>query len=282
MANSKKIALLISGHLRSILYTIDNIIEIKKSCGCDIYLHTWDEINSKDKFWGEQEEYQESFKDIFEFCCKRLNPKAYKVENQYLFFGKIVRLSEGFHKFEGYRSMLYGIYQCSLLAKEIEESEQFSYDVFCRYRYDICCHDIHKFTNDLNSLMAGDLLTVQHNWATPFNITSDIVFAAEKAYYLKFVNEINLYFEKWVIDLNNLCEIIPEQIIYDYSINNKFKLKWFNSSYSNIKRNGSIDQTLVANPSFLMKIKKYVVCLRYILKINNIYTKKYYINKIKF
>ena len=282
MAKSKKIALLISGHLRSISHTLDNIAEIKNSCGCDIFLHTWDEINTKDKFWGEQEEYQESFQDLFQLCCKRINPRAYKIENQHLFFVNDGGLSGGSRRYKGYRSMLHGIYQCSLLVKKVEEAEHLNYDILCRYRYDIFCHDIQKLTQDLNSLTGGNILTVQHNWATPFGITSDIVFAAEKIYYYKFVKEIYFSFEKWLLDLNNLCEIIPEKIIYDFSKKNNLIMRCFNSSFSNIKKGGGIDQTLVANPSFFMKIKKYLVCFAYVLKISNLYTKKYYINSNNF
>ena len=43
-----KTALLISGHLRSIDKTIENLIELKEKINADIFIHTWSErVNNK-------------------------------------------------------------------------------------------------------------------------------------------------------------------------------------------------------------------------------------------
>ena len=49
-----KTALLISGHIRSIDKTIENLIELKEKINADIFIHTWSEressINSRRKY----------------------------------------------------------------------------------------------------------------------------------------------------------------------------------------------------------------------------------------
>ena len=77
---SEKVALLLSGHTRSIKYTINNILKLKNCLNSDIFIHTWSEVNQKGKhIWKkENETYEISVEDNISLIKKNSNPNYLK------------------------------------------------------------------------------------------------------------------------------------------------------------------------------------------------------------
>ena len=75
-----KTALLISGHIRSIDKTIENLIELKEKINADIFIHTWSERESSINSWRKYKKYDENI-DTNNKYIKILNPKSIEVEN---------------------------------------------------------------------------------------------------------------------------------------------------------------------------------------------------------
>ena len=76
----KRVALLLSGHRRSIASTLDNLKLLKRQLNCDIFLHTWSTMESEEVSWRESNyKYKEYEK---ENILAELSPVDFSIEEQ--------------------------------------------------------------------------------------------------------------------------------------------------------------------------------------------------------
>jgi hypothetical protein len=146
-----KIALCMSGHIRSLFKNIDsikiNILPYNESI--DIFLHTWDTHGwrtegsdiTKQGFKGFD---YNSDKIEIEKIVEALNPKKFVVQNYIDVEDMILEKAEKLRKRKKYDidrpenlvSMSYKVFECNKLKKSIESQENFKYDIVIRTRPD--------------------------------------------------------------------------------------------------------------------------------------------------
>lgn len=209
-----KIALFISGHLRSIEYTLSNILELKNELNCDIYLHTWTSAEMGESTWRRPDLYEINNLDI-ERYVKALNPINYLIEHQ------PPQIYEE-REFSGIGFMIYGMKRAYDLVP-VENLEK--YNVAIRYRFDICCHNVGDIKKDTNKVFMNPDYVVMptHNWGECLGVNSDCVIISS--------------FSTYKIILDKLWELIPNLYNkFNFDIDKFFPELMINQTITRIKK----------------------------------------------
>ena len=145
--NTPKIALCISGYLRTFEHAYDHLYRYLLSrVNCDVFIHTWNKIGSSNR----DMDLKLANIDTSLFTNKLnsfYNPKKIVVENQGSFDSTQKMFDKAFGRdVQGVLSMFYKVEACNKLKSEYEEENNFKYDFVIRYRPDIVINDILDFT----------------------------------------------------------------------------------------------------------------------------------------
>lgn len=212
-----KIALLLSGHTRSLKYTINNLAEVIEALKCDVFTHTWSEAEMSSSTWRQPDFYhEESFEGNL---IQSLSPLGFMIEPQSpillkLFKNSIhqdVSLEE--KSISGSHFMLYGMNKVFQLMEEYELEKKINYKVIIRYRYDLVCKNIASLKDDVNKASAGTTIMADHNWANILEAKFDGVIIAERSKYEIFLREISNCYNNIYQLSTGLGGILPELII---------------------------------------------------------------------
>lgn len=241
MKNNKKIAILISGHLRFYKYSLDNFITnvlnpLKESYGnVDVFIHTWKSVPPEHftsvNFGYTKSEWEEV---DFNHVIKSYNPIEISIEDfnevkDALKLNNFCDINTSFNKLwdekiihEGIlhsTCMFYKIYKCNQLKKERERLLNFKYDYVVKYRADILCpkrlggiNQDTLYTSDFGneSCMVDDLVWLGNSEMIDYmsDIFSDLKeIYSTSDYKHDFVPEKMMYYR--IINkysLNRLCE----------------------------------------------------------------------------
>ena len=148
--NTLKVALCISGHMRTFKDNFSNLHKnILSKLNCDVFIHTWNTLDS----------YKEKINDNqFETLQRYYNPKSIIIEPKKEF--QITNLmrskAEPGRNVHNMLSMFYKIEACNNLKKEYEIANNFKYDLVIRFRSDISMLSPLPITNKIDN----DLLYV--------------------------------------------------------------------------------------------------------------------------
>jgi hypothetical protein len=162
-----KLAICLSGHLRTYQQTIENFLKVKdflsQFSDIDIFISTWDTINSNSSWSRSLNTTSENNDEINEKEIIQLyKPRKINIENfnklKHLFLTKnftdfnpqenLKDKRRGDNDFLYAVSQFYKIFDCNSLKSQYENQNGFIYDLVIRQRFD------HSFINfvDLNSL----------------------------------------------------------------------------------------------------------------------------------
>ena len=262
---SEKVAILLSGHTRSIKYTINNILKLKNCLNSDIFIHTWSEVNQKGKhIWKkENETYDISVEDNISLIKKKLEPKLFKIEKNSV---DINDLKCDRKVYSNTLSMVIGIYKAFNLLKSFENKNSFKYTHIIRYRFDLEIESVNRIKNSILNLNANCVLLVRHNWASCLGVYSDIFIALTRK-----------NFENSIVDMKNIITtkinnypsknlIMPEKIITDIFLKNKLSIKLINTRVAVVSKDGKITQEFNCKNSLFQKVKDYIYLYDYYLK----------------
>lgn len=137
-----KIAVLLFGHLRTFEYCAPFLKKnILDKYDCDVFMHTWDEMDSKTLTWKGKPRSKECFnkkkiKQIKDFY----NPKRLKIEHQQLpEVDEVAKSKNGLKEISlfGTNSMWYSAKYANNLRKEYEKENNIKYDIILATRPDI-------------------------------------------------------------------------------------------------------------------------------------------------
>jgi len=202
-----KIALCISGYLRTFKECYSNILEnVIYDNDYDVFIHTYNK-------WGHSQSFQSDIdvnKDIDLDYIKNLkNLKGLVVDKyddvKYLFENKIKLPHHDSHRV---LSMLYKIYQCNELKKKYEIENNFKYDLVVRTRGDFDAWN--GASSDDNSLRYNDQFAIG---------TSEMM-----DYYSNMYNEVENIMKN---NTKSDCET-PEGIVFNHLKNINIEKKYFN------------------------------------------------------
>ena len=133
-----KVALLISGHLRTFKKCFPYLKKNLLNCfDVDVFIHTWDEIESKTKSWHNQ--HMNNYKidtDIISFINKNYSPKMLKIETQ-IDFKIDGTLADADISLNGLKNMTYGFKSVYDLLKDFENKNNIQYDRLIKVRPDV-------------------------------------------------------------------------------------------------------------------------------------------------
>jgi len=154
-----KIAVQFFGHLRTFEetyeFTMANLIE---RYDCDIFMHTWDEIDSLTFAWNNKNQYQNPFnEETIESVKKIYKPKKILIEHQEKQEEIIVSSVDGYRKtsLNGIRFMFYSMNMANLLRKNFEREKGIKYDIILCTRPDVAIYtflDIKNVLAEANTL----------------------------------------------------------------------------------------------------------------------------------
>jgi len=192
-----KIAVQFFGHLRTFEethgFTMTNLIE---RYDCDIFMHTWDEIDSSTLAWNNKLQYKKDISwDTVENIYK---PKKLKIEHQEIKEDQIVASLDGSRKtsLNGMKFMFYSMEQANKLRHDYEQETGTKYDIVLCIRPDIA---VYSFLDIENILFEANILGLD---MTRTRFVSSV--SRDNNYFLKLsigqVNDMLFWGKRKVID----------------------------------------------------------------------------------
>ncbi len=234
-----KIALLISGHRRSVSTTIERLVALKKSLSCDVFVHTWAEQDMSTRTWRVPDPNNKYFSD--EELISALEPKSYLIESAIP--EKVARVfkgSSGANPLSGAHHMIYGMLSCFNLLEKYAEAENKKYDVCIRFRFDVICEEINLLLRDCRNALENNIIVMpQHNWASALGCHFDGVIIAQPMPYGASLNLLAQEFNAYVENLKIGERFMPELIICHIIRKRVCAIKYSLSSFG-IIRSGNI------------------------------------------
>jgi len=180
-----KVAVLLSGHARSITVTKNKILSIfRDEIGADFFLHTWSEQEMRESTWRKPE--NSNIKPLDVGVIKLINPDDYLVEAQDEIAippsvaNSIDALPPALQaSARGFWWMFYGIGKAYELCIKNAVKNNKSYDVIIRYRLDEESDSTINIVKDINkALCSRGIIMPAHDWAWPFGVFSDVYWVA--------------------------------------------------------------------------------------------------------
>jgi hypothetical protein len=263
-----KIALLVSGHTRSIRHTVNNITELKQMLSCDVFIHYWTTQEMNTASWRNPEKYEREdiSCDVIENLLK---PKVSNVEDAECVSANVFPViysqprSTGFI---GSHYMIYGMWKCFKLCQDYSRSSGKKYDVVIRYRYDLICVEPHRLVVDVLEVFADKKIVKMpdHNWATSVGAFFDGVIVANFETYLSTILSLPIYFANRIDGLKTPLMVFPELFIVESIQKSGAKVKCSKSEFQLIRKNGKAEQKFKQNRGLineyisLYRVYKYV------------------------
>ena len=212
-----KTALLISGHIRSIDKTIENLIELKEKINADIFIHTWSERESSINSWRKYKKYDENI-DTNNKYIKILNPKSIEVENPIEVRNNIVKqfnMNSYSKEILPLFYQLYGINRVFELMNEFSIKKNINYSCIIRYRFDLVCNQLNSFKKDIRKIVENrsQIIMMDHNWCSITDAKSDVIIITSKEAYQSIINLIKKnYYDTYMMH-SKVGLPIPEAIL---------------------------------------------------------------------
>lgn len=270
-----KIALLLSGHIRSLKYTSENISQVVETLKCDVFAHTWDQVEMNSSTWREPDlSYKEGFEIIL---LQKLNPVKILIEQQSPSMLKLFKSQDYqnvFHNdnsMSGSHYMLYGMKKVFELMEQYENENKINYEIIIRYRYDLICTKINSLNNDINNVKSGMVVMADHNWANALGAKFDGVIISQKKNYDFFLKDIFYRYNNIYKISTKIGGLLPELIITKI-IGTRTNVINSCSVFSIIRNNNLIEQVFKEKRKGYKKtIGSSVGYLNFILKNNESY-----------
>jgi hypothetical protein len=264
-SNHKKIALLISGHTRSVGCTIENICEIKRVTGCDVYVHRWVEPEMTSPTWRQPEKYVDE-ESVNRSISRLLQPKGVLVESSemvsatglsHIYKNHLAKNLSGAH------FMIYGIWRLFRMVVEHSAEQNTNYDVIIRYRFDLFCPDPKKILEDINDVVSdsGCVKMPEHNWAKEADLYFDGVLIAGFKTYSTIIDSLPFCFHDRFLHLVENEKLFPELLIIDSITSMGIMIKPSVSEFHLIRKNGLCEQKFVIDNSLRNRIASmFAIC----------------------
>jgi hypothetical protein len=240
------VALLISGHSRSIRDTINNIKLIKDELNCDVFLHYWKSPEMEKPSWRMPEKY--GFGELTsELIESTLAPRMCLVEDSKWVEVNVLPSVYGNKEnitYFGSHFMVYAMWRCFKMCHAYSFSKGISYDVIIRYRYDLRCLDPKEILLDVLEVFKDKNVVKMpaHNWAQSVGAFFDGVIVAEYKMYLKIISNLPIEFDKMVRNVTSPAMVFPELFIVKSIEINGASVKVSGSTIQIIRQNGKSEQ----------------------------------------
>lgn len=210
-----KLGVLLFGHLRTFEYSSQYFIEnVVKKYDCDIFMHTWDEIDSTTQSWNNK---TNCYKKLDEITLEKVKtiykPKSIIVGHQDNQSDEIIESIDGLKKvsLNGMNYMFESMQRANELRKEYEQEIGIKYDYLLVTRPDVAVYNFldipatikeaQSLNIDLNNarFFAGLYGNSDTNVRLLCNRVNDILFFAKPAVIDRYIS-VNSCFNKHELD----------------------------------------------------------------------------------
>lgn len=144
MSNAtKKIAVCICGHLRSMESNLDSFVQnVKQDRHVDVFLHIWDKVGWQHSWHGSDRFVTDSVHNKLDKIKSVLSPKKLVIEETKTFdLKRYEQINTKFKDFalkhQNFPSMFYKIMKCNELRQQYERETNTKYDIIMRTRPDV-------------------------------------------------------------------------------------------------------------------------------------------------
>lgn len=226
-----KVAILISGHIRSFEQFQDNIKLLRASFpSSDLFIHTWDSSemihNSHHKPYFEEEVVNENIFEKFKLKEKIIeNQIEIDLDKRFdLIQNKIPRVM--WPAIKGYYWMIYGISKCTELMIQEEIVSGKKYEYIIRYRFDLVCENHDSILRDFGILKHHNnsiILSTNKIW-WPLGAFSDVFWIAERSIHEQIVSCLNHSIKNGILLFKNSNLFLPELVLTNAIKNLNFKI----------------------------------------------------------
>lgn len=192
-----KVAIQMFGHMRTYLQCYEALRKnLLNYYDCDIFIHTWDEIEHKTQTWHNDkmmDDQKITEKDIEQiYSCKAIKIEHQHVQEKGCIEANGLKIS----KF-GIESMLYSMNEVNRLRKEYQQKNNIQYDFIIFIRPDILLYDRLNLEKYINGLKNGFFTVGNYKNNAILNDfrnigASDILFFAQPAVMDKIFENFNL------------------------------------------------------------------------------------------
>ncbi len=240
--NYQKIAILISGHLRSFENCIDSLIQLKEYFDADVFIHTWSSENKDEECWHVIEDFtiKKSFESLLNL---RLNPKGLLIEEPNEARKKIsnnFKINEKIYdSIPGFYFQYYGIIEAYKIFNKYKLKNKINYDTLIRYRFDIVPQDVSSLILDIkDSFNSSSTYVSEHNWAQILGIYFDGIFISSYEIYSLKIELLNKNMKNGKYQ-NNIA-FFPE-MLYSFSFKKVTRnIKIIKTSIGIMRSNGTL------------------------------------------
>lgn len=255
-------ALLLSGHLRSIDWTAENLSELALRTGCDVFVHTWNESEMKEPTWRVPEDYGE-VAGVNALIRHGIQPKLIVREDSnpevvvQLF--RLHGVDLDVSAIKGCHYMLYGMSTTFDLLEKYARQHKIHYSTVVRYRFDLYCADLDALVADLNFAQNNPkaLLAPSHNWARALGASFDGVIIAGFPAYAKFIRALPKSFHSHHLQLLQRERFIPELLIFESAREIGLDVVPASGEYSIVRAEGKVEQFFrYSLPSLMQRLKE--------------------------
>lgn len=248
--------------MRSIDWTADNLAELVKRTGCDVFVHTWTDAEMKEPTWRAPDDYGE-VTGASALVNRGIEPRVLAREASNpevvaeLFRAHGADLSVTAVK--GCHYMLYGMWKVFDLMEKYSEQHQISYARIVRYRFDLRCEQLDALDTDL-SLAANNLdalLAPSHNWARALGASFDGVIIAARSAYGRFMQTLLSEFDHRHRKMLQGERFIPELLIFESARAVGLNIVPASGEYSIVRAGGRVEQSFRHNiPSPMQRLRE--------------------------
>jgi len=269
------VALLISGHTRCIEETAANIRALADALKSDVFIHTWEDVNTSEGTWRVQDQYTEVLNQKWTYIEETLMPKAWCIENEHHVSQGFAPLLADRTRLRATQFMVHGIKRVFDVLHDYTAQTQQAYDIVVRYRFDIRCEDIAAMVADIQQLRPACLLAPDHNWAGTIGACSDICFAAHNSDYAQFVQRLSLEITGRINAVVSPEKIIPELLITDIMRSTGLPIQAFHTEFSLIRKGGLVEQVFPFRHGFHMHAQAHYITSDIISQLQDPQAKRY-------
>ena len=287
-----KIALLYSGHLRSIKKTsqLHNIFisQLKKKNEVKIFCQTWEEPESKTMtWWNYSDLINEENYSPNEILKNTINPDIFIINKKSSTYIKPNYYNSTI-TYDGIASMYYALNESFKLCEEYSSKNNWEFEIVIRMRYDIEFDYVSLLELIEHSQINKNQIFFSTNTYDFFDSYTDVLFVlVNKNKISDFFNNLNLFLQDDFLRVyfNKYTKFIPEIFISEFILQNNKILKIFleinivriNDEIVNVGNNFWLDtfKNSINNSEFVKKIfvdeKIYLIQLQKYLCSYNFY-----------
>jgi hypothetical protein len=246
---SRRVAVLLSGHLRSMSGNAELIRALAiNGIEVDFFCHTWTKRDMASETWRVPEHGSEEYSKAEDL--QKLLPKSFLIEDQRVVVPPVA-VTKAIARLDaaargpalGFWFQLYGITKVYRLCEEYALGNGFEYAAIVRWRYDLISENLSEILADLIRAIGNkDIIIASHAWGWAGGLFSDTYFVSPAALLPKILENSQAELIAYSCSHNSQLRFIPELAFSSAIRVTRSRLRCSKSNLSLVRKNGFFER----------------------------------------